>query len=483
MIGAGIGGLATAIRLRLRGYDVMVLEKNDFVGGKASSIQKDGFFWGFGPSLFTFPELLEELFLLADKNPKDYFSYYRLDPICNYFFANGKTVSAYANPIDFGNEAFEKLGEPAENVTSHLAKINELYELTKDMFLFSSLHKLGTYVNWNTVKSLFQLSKIGLTKTVNEINSSRFKTAEMVQLFNRYPTYNGSSPYDAPATLNVIASPEYNKGAYILKGGMPTLSKALYKLATELGVAFRVNTLATKIEIKNKKATAVYVGNERIEATLVASNMDVYYTYHHLLGTQVKHPKVVEYPMSTSALIFNWGIKKEFPQLDCHNIFFAEDYQKEFEAIKNASIADDPTIYVFISKKYNAEHAPEGCENWFTLVNVPPDTGQDWDALIARTRANVIKKISKVLGEDIASLITVETITDPRTIFERTLSHQGAIYGISSDSLMAAFLRHPNFSKEIDNLYFCGGSVHPGGGVPLCLLSAKIIDDILHEKI
>ena len=163
------------------------------------------------------------------------------------------------------------------------------------------------------------------------------------------------------------------------------------------------------------------------------------------------------------------------------NIFFSENYEEEFRCIENKTISNDPTIYVFISKKYNPSHAPDGCENWFTLVNVPPNTGQNWDELIAKTRKNIISKISKSLGTTIEPLIECETITDPRAINERTLSYQGAIYGISSNSQMAAFLRHPNFSRKVDNLFFTGGSVHPGGGVPLCLLSAKIIDEIIHE--
>jgi phytoene desaturase len=481
IIGAGVGGLATAIRLANKGFEVDVFEKNNFPGGKASSIEKNGYFWGFGPSLFTFPELLDELFKECGKNPEDYYSYYRLDPICNYFFPNGKRLSTFAEPQKFAEEAEQKLGEPQKNVLTHLYKINELYELTKEMFLFSSLHKLKTYTKWNALKTLMQLSKIGLTETVHKVNSKRFQTAEMIQLFDRYPTYNGSNPYKSPSTLNVIASPEFNKGGYILKGGMPTLSKSLFKLAEELGVSFHFGEQAELITVQTDEAKSVTVNGKVHDADIVVSNMDIYYTYHNLIKKQLKHPSVVEYPMSTSALIFSWGIKKTFEELDCHNIFFSENYEEEFRCIENKTISNDPTIYVFISKKYNPSHAPDGCENWFTLVNVPPNTGQNWDELIAKTRKNIISKISKSLGTTIEPLIECETITDPRAINERTLSYQGAIYGISSNSQMAAFLRHPNFSRKVDNLFFTGGSVHPGGGVPLCLLSAKIIDEIIHE--
>ncbi len=481
IIGAGVGGLATAVRLANKGYSVDVFEKNSFPGGKASSIEKQGYFWGFGPSLFTFPELLDELFIECGRNPKDYYEYNRLDPICKYFFPNGKKLSAFANPEEFGAEAFKQLGEPDENVINHLAKINELYELTKEMFLFSSLQKFSTYTKWSALKTLLNLPKIGLTKTVHNINSSRFQTKELIQLFDRYPTYNGSNPYKSPATLNVIASPEFNKGAYILKGGMPSLSKSLYQLAQELGVSFHFGKCVEHIQLENNLATSVQVDGMSHKADFVVSNMDIYYTYHQLLKKQIKHPKVVDYPMSTSAMIFNWGMKKTFDELDCHNIFFSANYAEEFKAIENKTISNDPTVYVFISQKYNPDHAPVGCENWFTLVNVPPDTGQNWDELVAVTREHIIKKISANLVIDIRQYIECETITDPRTIYDRTISHQGAIYGISSDSPVASFIRHPNFSRKVKNLFFSGGSVHPGGGVPLCLLSAKIIDGLIDE--
>ena len=138
----------------------------------------------------------------------------------------------------------------------------------------------------------------------------------------------------------------------------------------------------------------------------------------------------------------------------------------------------DSTVYVYISSKKQKGHAPEGCENWFTLINVPHDSGQDWDEIVAKSRRNIVEKLNKELGIDIEPLIQCETVNDPRTIQNKTQSHLGALYGNSSNDIFSAFLRHPNFSPRIKGLYFAGGSVHPGGGVPLCLLSAKIIDEL-----
>lgn len=144
-------------------------------------------------------------------------------------------------------------------------------------------------------------------------------------------------------------------------------------------------------------------------------------------------------------------------------------------------MCNDPTVYINITSKDEPSDAPNGCENWFTMVNVPSNTGQDWDEIINRTRQNIIKKLSRLLGEDISNLIAFEDILDPRSIESNTQSYQGALYGASSNNKYAAFLRHPNYKSNIKNLYFCGGSVHPGGGIPLCLLSGKIVSQLIEN--
>ena len=480
VIGSGVGGMATAVRLARKGYAVKVFEANSYFGGKATKIEKDGFFWGFGPSLFTFPELLDELFALCNRNPSDYYKYHRVDPICNYFFADGTRLSAYADREKFAAEIEAKTGEPSQHVISHLNQIKTVYQVTKDIFLFKSLHKLRTYLTFKSLRALFNLSAIGIGTNMNAANGKRFKDKRVVQLFNRYATYNGSDPYIAPSTLNVIAHPEYNEGGYFLDGGMPDLSRSLHQLAVELGVEFIFNAPVEKIEVKGKTATGVNVNGKFYVANLVVSNMDIVYTYQKLMPEQKAPVKVIESPKSTSAIIFYWGIKQQFPELDLHNIFFSNNYPEEFDYLTNKkSIYNDPTVYVFISKKYQPKHAPAGCENWFTLINVPHDAGQDWEALVIEARKNIIAKLSKSLGIDIEPLIVCETINSPKKIEAQTLSYLGSLYGNASNNKYAAFLRHPNFSKGIKNLYFCGGTVHPGGGVPLCLLSAKIIDELI----
>jgi phytoene dehydrogenase-like protein len=208
--------------------------------------------------------------------------------------------------------------------------------------------------------------------------------------------------------------------------------------------------------------------------------MDVVNTYKKLLPKASQPKKILNQPKSSSALIFYWGIQKRFPQLDMHNIFFSQDYAQEFTHIfRQKNIYQDPTVYINITSKHKPDDAPEGCENWFVMINVPNNSGQDWDELITQGRKNILAKLSRILQTDIEPLIACESILDPRTIESRTSSSQGALYGNSSNNRYAAFLRHANFSSQIQNLYFCGGSVHPGGGIPLCLLSAKIATDMV----
>jgi len=208
--------------------------------------------------------------------------------------------------------------------------------------------------------------------------------------------------------------------------------------------------------------------------------MDIVPTYRKLLQDFPAPEMVLRQERSSSALIFYWGIKQKFQELDLHNIFFAKDYVSEFKNIfEYHSISDDVTVYINITSKDVLQDAPAGHENWFVMVNAPCNTNQDWDEIIQRTRNNILNKLSKQLGVDIAPLIVAESILDPRSIESRTQSYQGSLYGAASNNQFAAFLRHPNFSKRIQNLYFCGGSVHPGGGIPLCLLSAKITSELI----
>lgn len=482
IIGAGIAGIASAIRLAVKGYHVEVYEGNSYPGGKLSQFQQDNYRFDAGPSLFTMPQYVDELFELAGKNPSDYFRYQKLDAVCRYFYEDGTQLTAYADVDKFGKEVQAQTGEPAGAVNQYLANSSQIYDITNHVFLERSLHRLKTYLRWDTFKSILRFGKIDAFRSMHKANQGFFKDRRIVQFFDRYATYNGSNPYSAPATLNVIPHLEQHFGAYFPEGGMYSIAFTLVQLAESLGVKFHYNNPVTEIILKERTVTGIKVKDEIFEADIVVSNMDIWFTYHKLLNAHPKlHPKkILSQERSSSALIFYWGIRGRFNELDLHNIFFSADYDAEFDHIwQKKNIYQDPTVYLNISSKYKPDDAPNGCENWFVMINVPANTGQDWDVLIAEARNNILNKLNRLLGKDIGGMIANESILDPRSIESRTSSYQGSLYGTSSNSQFAAFLRHANKSSKIKGLHFCGGSVHPGGGIPLCLLSAKIVSDLV----
>jgi phytoene desaturase len=483
VIGAGIAGLATAIRLKSKGFSVTVFEANSYFGGKLTAFSENGFRFDMGPSLFTMPQLLQDLFDKSGKDINDYFSYYKKNTICNYFYEDETRFSAKAEPEEFAKNAAQSFNVEKETVLDYFKESKKKYDLTASLFLEKSLHKLSTFLSFETIKSILQIQKLHINQSLDAYNSGKFEDKKLVQFFNRFATYNGSSPYKTPGIMSMIPHLEQHYGTFFPKGGMHEITKSLYKLALDLGVKFQFDSLVKDIIVDKKKAVGITTKNEVYYAKYVISNADVVPTYRNLLKKQKAPEKTLSQPRSSSALIFYWGIANEFPELDLHNIFFSEDYKTEFDAIFNKNtVSDDPTVYINITSKEEKSDAPKNHENWFVMVNVPSNTDQNWDEIIDRTKQNIIKKISRILKQDIAPLIVFESILDPRKIESNTQSYQGALYGASSNNKYAAFLRHPNFSQKIENLYFCGGSVHPGGGIPLCLLSGKIVADLITKK-
>ncbi len=483
IVGAGIAGIATAIRLASRGFEVEVFEANDYPGGKLSEFHQQGYRFDAGPSLFTMPSYVEELFQIAGEDCQGHFQYQRLPVICHYFWEDGTQLLAHAKVADFAQEVEKKLGVPAQRVEATLAESERKHNLTGKIFLNKSLHRLRTWLDWEVLRAMIRIPTLDLFTSMNAVNERQLKHPKLVQLFNRFATYNGSNPYKVPGLLNIIPYFEHKIGAFIPKGGMHAITQSLFELAKRKGVRFHLSQKVDRIEVQNKKVVGLVVNQKSIPFDRVVSNMDIFFTYKKLLPEQ-KHPeRTLAQPKSTSALIFYWGIKRSFSELGLHNIFFSQNYQQEFEHLENGTIGADPTVYLNITKKYEANDAPEGCENWFTMINVPHQAGQDWDRLIDTARQQILAKLSRVLKTEITPLIATEALLDPRSIESKTASHLGALYGTSSNKRMAAFLRHANFKSALKNLYFCGGSVHPGGGIPLCLLSAKIVDELIQEGV
>ena len=275
--------------------------------------------------------------------------------------------------------------------------------------------------------------------------------------------------------LSLIPHLEQNQGTYYPEGGMISITNSLYKLAKKKGVIFHFNNKVDTILQKDSRVSGIVVGGNNIMSNIVVSNGDVYNTYRYLLNHPKKTKQISKLERSSSALIFYWGIKKEFSELGLHNILFSADYQNEFEHIFNKkTLSTDPTIYINITSKMESNLAPENCENWFVMINAPTNEGQDWSTLVKEAKKSIINKLNRILNTDISNFIESETIMDPVLIEQKTGTFKGSLYGSSSNSKFAAFFRPANFNTQVKGLYFCGGTVHPGGGIPLCLKSAQI---------
>jgi phytoene desaturase len=361
--------------------------------------------------------------------------------------------------------------------------LQEKYQIISELFLENSLHQASTWLSKKAWNGYLNIPQLGMFSTMHHAHKNRFKNAKTVQLFDRYATYNGSDPYQTPATLSIIPHLEYNIGAFFPSGGMIAITQSLYQLAIDLGVQFHFNEKVNRILCENKQAVGLETAQGEYPFDILASNMDIRPSYQQLLLDQIQPKRLLQQEKSSSGIIFYWGMSKQWAELGVHNIFFSEQYQAEFKALfTDKTLSDDPTVYLHISSKVAPEDAPLGGENWFILINAPANEGQNWDELLRLTRERIIQKISRALGEDISSYIVVEDYLDPRRIEERTSSSGGALYGNASNNRFAAFLRHPNYRSAIKNLYWIGGSVHPGGGIPLCLSSAKIAAKLFQEN-
>ena len=480
IIGSGIGGIATSIRLALKGYDVTIFEKDSGPGGKLNVLQLGNYRFDLGPSLFTMPHFVTELFELAGKDPADYFTYKKVDLACRYFWEDGLVMNDWSDPEKLAEESFQKLGAEKQRVTNYIRHAIKLYDKTAPVFLQKSLHQWKNYLSADWLKAGTYFPNMDIFKTMDKANRQRLGHPRLVQMFNRMATYNGSSPYKAPGILAIITSLEHGPGVFFPEKGMYSITRSLVRLAEELGVTFRYSEEVTSILHSNKKVKGIKTNKGEYEAETVVSNMDVVHTFRKLMKDIPEPTRTLNQERSSSALVFYWGMKNSYPELDLHNIFFSDNYPKEFQYIfDKLEMYDDPTVYVHISSKESPADAPDGHENWFVMVNAPHNEGQDWQGIAKVTRKNIIDKLSRILGKNVEEDIAIEYVFDPPAIESKTSSWRGSLYGTSSNSKFAAFLRHPNFTRKMKGLYFVGGSVHPGGGIPLCLQGAKILGEVI----
>jgi phytoene desaturase len=491
VIGAGVGGLAAAIRLAALGHRVRVIERLERVGGKLNLLELDGFRFDTGPSLVTLPWVFEDLFAAAGQKLEDYLELVRLEPVCRYRFSDGSGFDAFSDmPRMMASlEAFSPgAGEDFNAFFGHAARA---WRGSRKAFLESAIASPWDFVKdgvpWMDLTALLPFP------TLHGLAKRYFRDPRMQQFIGRYATYTGSSPYLAPGTLSTVLYSEYAFGAWYVKGGLYQIAVALEKLARQLGIEFEFGAGVTRILLEDVtefimpdpkpafEVEGVQLEDGRtLHADAVICNADAAHLYDDLLEKQFD-PRSKKPEPSLSGFVMLLGLEGQTPNLKHHNIFFSKNYPLEFtEIFKDLQAVSDPSIYVTISSKSDPSQAPNGMENWFVLVNAPPTGRVNWQEY-SDTYSNLILEKLAGYGVDIRKRIRVKQIMTPSDLETRYRTFKGGIYGTSSNSVSSAFLRPQNRSKKLRGLYLASGSAHPGGGLPLVMLSGKLAVEKLVE--
>lgn len=485
IIGAGIGGLSAAIRLAVAGQRVLMLEQNQAVGGKMSEIWQDGFRWDTGPSVITMRHVFEELFASAGKKLEAYLTLLPVDPLTRYFYADGTTLDATSDAAVMATRVAQFAQEDRKGYQDFLAYAAELHRITGPAFIYGQPPTFSRI----TQLPLLDLLKIDPWLTMEQAINKRVRSPQLRQLLGRFATYVGASPFLAPATLSVIADVELNGGVWYPQGGIYQIAQAMQKLALELGVEIRSASAVQQIQVQRGRAIGVQLADgASITAQAVISNLDVTATYHKLLPDLPEivkqRQKLATSETSCSGYALLLGVEGNHPQLAHHNIFFCKEYRREFDDIFKRGIPpQEPTVYVAITSKSDASHAPPNCENWFVLINAPA-VGEhfDWQGKGQNYRQIVFKTLER-FGIQLHNHIRSEVQLTPHDIARLSGAWRGALYGISSNNAMSAFRRPHNRCADLKGLYFVGGTTHPGGGVPMVTLSGKVVAQMVMEDL
>ncbi len=463
VIGGGLGGLATALRLRHRGHKVTLIEKNARPGGKLAELRQDGYRWDMGPSLLTMPDVLRDLFTDLGHNLADHLDLAPVDPTCRYFWPDGFQ-------IDEDSAFFQR-----PDVAAFLRYAAGIYSLSGEAFLTRPPHELWRAFSPKNWPKLIHLPKVATLSTVAREVERRFPDPRLRQLFQRYATYNGSSPYRAPATFNVIPYVEATFGAWYLRGGMARLPETLARLARTAGIE-----LLTEAEVKSLDGGGARLSSgDIIGADAYVCNgctIEAHRRWIRFPGWEAEARRLAKPERALSGFVLLLGVNRRYPQLSHHNIFFSHDYPAEFrQMFTEKQPATDPTIYISITARTDPDDAPEGHDNYFILVNAPAETESiRWDKEGPAYADRIVAKLEAAGLTDLSHSIKARHIFTPLDFAQRDLSAAGSLYGWASHSPMTALLRPPLRSPLDPRLFFVGGTTHPGGGIPLVLLSAKM---------
>lgn len=486
VIGAGIGGIATAARLAKNGYDVTVLEKESTPGGRCNQIIRDGHRFDIGPTLFLMPEVWEETFASIGEKMSDHLDLRRIDPTYKVYFDDGLRLELTSD-IGKMQTQLEAVDKTAfTGFLGYIAEGSKHYKISLDKFVGRNFFNIFEYFSLKNLPLIFNLKALQKHYT----NTSRFfKDERLKAAFTFQNMYLGLSPYDAPATYSLLQYTELAEGVWYPMGGMYAGIQALTKVAEKLGVKFVYNSPVKKINVGKSKVESVIVADGKTyTADIFVGNADLPYIYKELLPDVKESKKLDEKLYTCSTIMFYWGVDKQYKQIAHHNVFLGGDYKASFDQIfEDHTLPEIPSFYVHAPARTDPAAAPEGQETLYVLVPVghlSERSKQDWDALVNRARATVFARLEKEMGiTDLKEHIKFEIVYQPKVWKERFNLEKGAAFGLSHNFWQVGYLRPHNRHAQYKNMYFAGASTHPGTGLPIVLLSARLTTErILKEK-
>ena len=478
VIGGGVAGLSAAVNLASRGVAVTIFEKNAALGGKLNRWQKGGFTFDTGPHVLTMLFAIQELFQTAGERFEDHVDLIRLPTICRYHFPDGDYFDAAADPRQTGEQIGKIFPGGKDEFFAYLSHSQDVYEKTVDTFLrqdpSEAMKRAGAFSALASLKGFLDLNPF---ESLDRRIQRTFTDERLRQIFRLYALYSGSHPKRCSSIFSVVAHVQWNIGTFYLKGGLYSLVEAIKELMSKLNVQVALNSEVTEITTEGKNCRAIKVMSNGTETEHLVDglicNQDVL-TAHRLLPN-LSPPTDVE--PSTSAFLILAGIRGSYPTLSHHNSFLTGDEWREYaEIFDNHEPPTDPTIGVSNQSFSDSSRAPDGMTNLFIMANVPAMADQrTWTPeRTADYRSVILRKLERMGLPDLESRIIVEDMWTPNDFSIRYNSYRGSLYGLSSNGWKQAFLRPPQRAKGLRGLYYAGGTTHPGGGVPLCILSGKI---------
>ena len=478
VIGAGVGGLGAAVRLVGAGCAVTVLEAGETIGGKLNIEASDGHTFDTGPSLMTMPFTLADTLAAADVRLDDVLELLPVEPICRYRWHDGSHLETWSDDDRTAAELERFEHGAGQEWHALLEQGRRTWEMSLPLFLSEPV---GSFIDIARRSGRpIDPRDIQAHVTLSQIAQRRFRDPRLQQVIERFATYAGADPARAPGTLSVIPYTEAAFGAWHPRGGMHRIAEVLRDVIVERGGEVRTGARAERIHVEDGAAVGVELADGTyLAADAVVSNVDASHLYGTLLDAPKQARQVAEAPQSVSGFVLMLAMRGRTPTLAHHNIWFPRDYRAEFaDVFDDPQPPHDPAIYLCNPAVTDSSCAPDGDESWFVLVNAPRNGPVDWDALGERYQEHVLDRLD-ALGLDARARAKRINRRTPADLERLTGAPGGAIYGTASMGPRSAFLRPRNESPVAKRLYLATGSAHPGGGVPLVLLSGKIAADLV----